>query len=241
MKLIKFPSKGNLPASQGAFWTNRDTLPILIATVEPSDEAGTFFPANTAFVSGPGEEERREKERNGNVLVVTNRHVDEWLEKMDERIRATFDGVSDLKRGLDRGDALALEMGYEKLRAAGRRDLVPTDGLAQVFLTQNKKAAKKVIATYDYSRLLSRLLRGARLVMWYSYVESRWTPALYCPDRETAVFAMRLLGRIRVCAYAGCRDIFVPQSTDQDCCKTEHATAYRKARSRHNQKNSPKE
>jgi len=84
---------------------------------------------------------------------------------------------------------------------------------------------------WNYSDLLTQMLRQSRFVMWYSEEKyGRFLPALYCLDRRTAVFAMRLAEPIRVCQK--CETPFIPIAGNVDYCCIEHREAYRVARFR---------
>jgi hypothetical protein len=52
---------------------------------------------------------------------------------------------------------------------------------------------------WTYSRLMTEIFQSVRLVIWFSQGESRFIPALFYENKKTAVYAMSLAGRFRVC------------------------------------------
>lgn len=203
------------------------TLPILVKTnnLKEADDRGTFFPANW--------------EGSMYIHVVTEADVKKWLRtELSPKDADLFIGASHLKAGYDEADEYTLMRGYEKLRPLVK-DLAPPDEFTIDLPTKNGSkitissgGGQKWRATHwNYSGLLTEMLRQSRFVMWYSEEKyGRFLPALYCLDRRTAVFAMRLAGPIRVCPK--CETPFIPIAGNVDYCCIEHREAYRVARFR---------
>jgi len=80
---------------------------------------------------------------------------------------------------------------------------------------------------------------GVQLILWRS--GKRLTPAVYCPDLETAAYATALFGgRWKVCPYYACLKWFVPKKVKQDYCCPAHREAHRVARWRKRHKEGSK-
>jgi hypothetical protein len=80
---------------------------------------------------------------------------------------------------------------------------------------------------------------GVQLILWRSC--KRLTPAVYCPDLETAAYATALFGsRWKVCPYSRCLKWFVPKKVGQDYCCPAHREAHRVARWRKRHKEGSK-
>jgi hypothetical protein len=76
---------------------------------------------------------------------------------------------------------------------------------------------------------------GVQLILWRS--GKRLTPAVYCPDLETAAYAAALFSsRWKVCPYSSCLKWFVPNKAKQDYCCPAHREAHRVARWRERHK-----
>ena len=87
------------------------------------------------------------------------------------------------------------------------------------------------------SYVLSNEIRDARLVLWWA--DSKFRPALWCPDMRIAFYARVLLGVIGgkgfgVCPHCGVG--FVQDRPDQAYCSISHREAHRVARWREKQK-----
>lgn len=79
-----------------------------------------------------------------------------------------------------------------------------------------------------------RKTKGARIVMWWPEHTRRFFPAIYCADRETALYVSLLFRRVRLCP--GCGVPFEPGShTDQRFHSINCATNYRMRRYRRKQ------
>jgi len=203
------------------------TLPILVKAddLKEADDRGTFFPATW--------------EGSYWVHVVTTQDVQDWVRsELSPKDQDLLIGASHIKFGYDEGDEYTLMRGYEKLRPLVK-DLAPPDEFELDLHTKDGRkitlssgGGQKWRATHwNYSGLLTEMLRKSRFVMWYSEEKyGRFLPALYCLDRRTAVFAMRLAGPIRVCPK--CDTPFVPIAGNVDYCCIKHREAYRVDRSR---------
>lgn len=201
------------------------TLPVLILanSVKEADGWGTFL-------------EGAELDKSGFVRVVKDEDVKMWLRTdFTQRDRALFIGASRLKRAYDSGDDYAVSQAQGILQPYVQ-DLAPIDDIALDLKTREGKRmsiriGRKWNATrWNFSGLLRNVLDSARLVMWFSEKDSRFLPALFCPDRKTAAFAFQFIGRIRVCPK--CDAPFIPSAGNVDYCCPAHREAYRVARSR---------
>ena len=200
------------------------TLPILVeADTKEADDWGTFFPENW--------------EGSMFVRVVTDQDVKTWLRTFSAKEFDIFVGLSNIKMGFDEQDEYTLMRGYEKLRPVVK-DLVPPEeweiDLPKSKISIRSGGRQQWAAThYNYSRLLTQMLKNTRFVMWCSLEKyHRFLPALYCRDRKTAVFAMRLAGPLRVCPK--CETPFVPAAGNVVFCCIKHREAYRVDRFRWN-------
>lgn len=206
------------------------TLPILVeaTTAKEADDWGTFFPDNW--------------EGSMFVRVVTEQDVKKWLRtELSPKEAQMFLGLSLIKMGIDERDEYTLMRGYEKLGTAAKLvspeewtvDLPTRDGSK---ISLKSGGGQRWRATdYNYSRLLTQKLKNTRLVMWSSREKyQRFLPALFCRDKQTAVFAMRLAGTLRVCPK--CETPFVPTAGNVAYCSPEHRNAHRVARFRWNAK-----
>jgi hypothetical protein len=80
---------------------------------------------------------------------------------------------------------------------------------------------------------------GVQLIQWRS--GKRLTPAVYCPDLETAAYAAALFGsRWKVCPHLSCGKWFIPTRAKQDFCCPAHREAHRVARWRARKKTKSK-
>lgn len=197
------------------------TFPILVeADTKEADDWGTFFPENwkgSRF-----------------VRVVTGEDAKKWLRtELSPKEADVFLGLSYLKTGFDEQDEYTLMRGYEKLRPLVK-DLVPPEEWEIDLPTKDgtkmsigSGGTQKWSAThYNYSRLLTQMLKNTRFVMWCSLEKyHRFLPALYCRDRKTAVFAMRLAGPLRVCPK--CETPFIPAAGNVVFCCIKHREAHR--------------
>lgn len=82
-------------------------------------------------------------------------------------------------------------------------------------------------------RLLNHAVREARLMLWQRGGEKNLLPAIYCPDKATALYVRALVriggGRaLLVCPHCG--DPFLQKRSDQDYCSIRCREAHRVAR-----------
>jgi hypothetical protein len=85
--------------------------------------------------------------------------------------------------------------------------------------------------------LVSHALRDARMVLWWSGAE--FTPAIWCDNLETAVYALALpmfAGGDLLGLCLRCKQIFVRKRSDQEYCSHRHREADRVARWREKQR-----
>lgn len=173
------------------------------------------------------------------VRVVTEQDVKKWLRSdLSPKEADVFLGLSYIKSGFDGHDEYTLMRGYEKLRPLVK-GLVPPEEWEIELPTKNGSkisirsgGGQKWNAThYNYSRLLTQMLKNTRFVMWCSLEKyHRFLPALFCRDRKTAVFAMRLAGPLRVCP--NCDTPFVPAAGNINYHTLKCREAYRVRRFR---------
>ncbi len=170
------------------------------------------------------------------VRVVGVEQVKEWRKTLRARDQDMLLGVNYLKNWLDSGgrDEYALDRAYFRLRPhipdlePPPERIIHTKNATFIFPEQQGLAA-----VHNYSRILTELVKRSRVVMWYSReLYRRAIPALYCPDKRTAVFASRLIGPVRLCAYEGCGAAFIPDAKNKTCCTPAHAANYRQAKCR---------
>lgn len=85
--------------------------------------------------------------------------------------------------------------------------------------------------------LVSHAMRDARIVLWWSGAE--FTPAIWCENLETAVYALALpmfAGGDLLGLCLRCKQIFVRKRLDQEYCSPRHREADRVARWREKQR-----
>ena len=176
------------------------------------------------------------------VRVVTEEDAKAWYRTFSPREADVFVGLSHIKTGVDEEDEYTLMRGYEKLRPLVK-DLVPPEEWEIDLPTKDGRkisigsggGQKWRASHYNYSRLLTRMLKNTRFVMWCSLEKyHRFLPALFCRDRKTAVFAMRLAGPLRVCPK--CEIPFTPAADNVVFCCIKHREAYRVDRFRWNKR-----
>jgi hypothetical protein len=145
--------------------------------------------------------------------------------------------VSKLKWAYDEGDEFTLRQAFEKLQPYVKG--IPSPEVIWVDLPSTKKGVKIALGTGGqdlsiapggYSSLMTQILKCTQFVIWYSEKDERLLPALYCPDKKTAVFAMRFTGRILVCPK--CDTPFIPIAGNIDYCCIKHRESHRVERFR---------
>ena len=207
------------------------TIPILIdADTKEATDRKTFWPIS---------ETEAETKESLFVREFTKQDADEWIRSCSPKDFAIFLGLSHIKLGFDTEDEYTLMLGYEKLRPFVKGLILPEDRkieLAKSRISIGGGTGYKWWATiFNYSGLLTKMLEKTRLVMWYSLeTYNKFLPAIHCPDKKTAVFAMRLVGPLRVCPK--CDAPFVPAASNVVFCCIQHREAYRVDRFRWNEK-----
>jgi hypothetical protein len=78
--------------------------------------------------------------------------------------------------------------------------------------------------------LFNQEIRSARLVMWWSPRKLSLVPAVFCPDRETALFVDLLFSGVTACL--GCGKLFTPHRPNQLYHDFLCANRHRKRRER---------
>jgi hypothetical protein len=86
------------------------------------------------------------------------------------------------------------------------------------------------VARQLFSELMSMELIEARLVVWWTVRGRMLSPAIYCPNQDTALFVRFAMQDYRLCPKCGTS--FVPTSQRQVYCKPSHGIAHRTQRSR---------
>lgn len=79
--------------------------------------------------------------------------------------------------------------------------------------------------------IFNQEIQSARLVIWWSPRKSSLIPAIYCPDRETALFVDLLFSGVTACL--GCGKLFTPHRPNQLYHDFLCANRHRKRRERH--------
>ena len=139
------------------------TLPILVRTnnLKEADDRGTFFPPDW--------------EGSYYIHRVTAEDVKKWLRtELSAKDADLFIGASLLKAGYDWADEYTLMRGYEKLRPLVK-DLAPPNEFeidlptkSGSKITISSGGGQKWRATHwNYSGILTEMLRKSRFVMWY--------------------------------------------------------------------------
>jgi hypothetical protein len=61
--------------------------------------------------------------------------------------------------------------------------------------------------------IFNREIKASSFVMWWPHKSKIFGPAIYCPDRETALLVSLLVSGIRACI--GCGKMFIPKRPDK--------------------------
>ena len=200
------------------------TLPVLVDAENPHMAAGevTCFPGptRTRYVKVRAITAAEIKKRLG-LEIFSSRRDSSTNEKF------LYLGAGRLRPAYDKRDERGLQDALEMVRP-----WIPTFGT----ITRNTGGGdRREGARWDYSKLMSNAVQSARLVAWCPYKAERLlSPAVYCPNLETAAFVMMFMGDIRVCPK--CHAPFIPKSGNVDYCKPAHGVAHRTARSRSRRK-----
>ena len=170
------------------------------------------------------------------------------LRSMSDPERQLFTAIVGLSRGLEKKDRLAVKHARKMLieAVARKNNIVPDADLLKAVSAMRglnrdeiELAALELstltVGEEDEPRLLSSRVTAAlasvRLVLWWS--GSRFHPALYCPDGQSALYTyllMRTSARqgCGVCPYCGI--FFLKSRPDQSYCSVAHREAHRVAR-----------
>lgn len=188
-------------------------LPVLIKSSDRAslDGSGTLFtPQNTEYCG---------------LHVVSKTeaflHLDKWKRSHPELWRL-ISGVALMQRAQKERDWALFQEALDRVWQK-----VPHIFSAEIPHIRSSKAWKQAI--YAYSGLMSNLLQTSRFVIWYSTIDNRIRPGLFCPDWEVAAYAMVGMEHLRICKKPGCGEPFIPGPKTQECCTQAHANALRVA------------
>lgn len=163
------------------------------------------------------------------VRVVTDRDIKTRLRTIFRpEDLPLFIGAIELKQAYESRDEFALHRASEKVRPWMKHFVSLEDRMC--IATLQRYVAKWGATQWNYSGLITDMLRNARLVIWFSDKDSRFLPAVYCADWKTAAFVMTFMGRIRVCPK--CSILFVPSANNVNYCTPAHREAHRVERFR---------
>jgi hypothetical protein len=199
------------------------TLPVLVDADSPenADGEGTCFPSpgRTKFMSVRTIQAYEILRRARKIFPGKKL----WL----------FIGVKGLERAYRRKNERAYQGENERALLEAIEQVRPWTPFLQIQAGTVKEdwTGDKIWegARWLYSSVMSNALQTARLVMWWAYKGERIVaPAVYCPDWETAAFA--LMGSIRVCPK--CEKMFIPSAGNVVYCTPAHGVAHRTALSR---------
>jgi hypothetical protein len=205
------------------------TVPILVSTdsAKKADGWATFL-----------SNEKLEKV-GGFIRVVRREDAREWQRKLTKEEHSILAGTNLLRKAFgdedeDRDD-YTLDVAYKKLRPY-ITDLAPIDeiNIQLPGLTLRSVEQKWNASRWNLSNVVSRKLRAARFVLWFSEGSARPQTAIYCPDQTTAVFAMEFVGAITVCPLCG----DVCDGKSRYCSKDVCGQTFRTRRSRWHKKQS---
>jgi hypothetical protein len=198
------------------------TLPVLVEVdhLKDADGRGNFLPGARAEESA--------------VRIVRPSDIQKQLATIfTPKDALLYLAAIQLKQAFEAGDEFVLQQASEKMRPL-MPDFVDLQdwesGTADGRIVFKISGMSRDSARLNYSRLLTDMFQGARLVMWFSEKEGRFLPALFCPDWKTAAFVVMLMGRIRVCPK--CSAVFIPSADNVTYCTPAHREAHRVARSR---------
>lgn len=167
------------------------------------------------------------------VRAATNVDARKWIktEFKSAADHAFLVGLSHVKWGWDEKDEFTLEKGFSKLaphvesnQPRKPKTMNLSGGLSLTWSGWDVGTVPSM-----FSQIVSEHLQHARFVMWFSEKTERFLPGLFCPDRKTAVLAMRFMGRILVCPK--CDAPFVP-TANMGYCSAKHREAHRVERFR---------
>ena len=192
------------------------TLPVLIpCELEEKDGTAAFLPGLAGVLPV-------------RILGDSDLHADApfWKSIPDQN---EFLAVVRLVGAVNANDQLAAADAAAQL-AGGTNDMVRK--LAREFARSVPSFPREQL-----ERVISKQVKSARLVVWTA--NGRTTPAIFCPDNQTALFVTALLTRISgrglaICPHCG--KPFLRTRSDQEYCTIRHREAHRVARWRKAQK-----
>jgi hypothetical protein len=180
----------------------------------------------------------RDEEGSIPIHIVRDRDIRDRLRKIiDPSEIDLFLGIIELKQAHDAKDEQALERAYHRVypwlqNVCRTRNANEAAAERKLHAAAFARAPEQI--QWDFSQLVTSALGDARLVMWFSWKEQRFLPAVYCPTWRTAAFVKTFLGRVRSCPQCG--KLFVPANNNVFYCKAAHRDAYRVARWRSRKK-----
>jgi hypothetical protein len=190
------------------------TLPVLVTAMSAREASG-----RSPLAMGDS----------GLVRVVTDADAGRWrrTEFVSSEDHALLIGLTQLRWALDEQDEFTAERAYAKLdpHIQSNTPRKPRGERLGRGISLEWPGWGLEDARGAYTWLVTEILQGARFVMWHSEVEHRILPGLYCRDRRTAVFAMGIMKRLRVCPK--CDAPFIPDATNVDYCSVKHREAHR--------------
>jgi hypothetical protein len=197
-------------------------LPILVPDETGADGYATFFPVGSStYWPKP-------------IRVVTRELVRKNLKKIIKQSEiALFLGIIRLRDAYDAKDEIQLQAAHEQVwpwLESVSHGSVPgwtEDEAKKAYSEQIVKEWDQI--RFNYSQLVTKVFRDARLVLWYSEKSENFTPAVFCPDWKTSAFVSAFLGKILVCP--NCGNPFLPKSKEI-YCTTKCQNTYRQRRFR---------
>jgi hypothetical protein len=97
-----------------------------------------------------------------------------------------------------------------------------------------KQGPRDRIAPTILPEEFSRVLKSARLVLWWDWRKKKLRPAVSCPTLKCAQYVAAVLGDLRACP--SCDKPFRPDRPDQEYCSIQCRERFRKQRQRANSK-----
>ena len=195
------------------------TLPVLVAAKNAREASGRA---------------PLDLDDSGLLRVVTDADTVRWMktEFVSAKDNALLMGLTQLRWALDEQDEFTAKRAYEKLAPHVQSNIPREPKTVPVGLSISIEWPGWGLgdAPGAYTWLVTEIIQGARFVMWHSEVENRILPGLYCPDRKSAVFAMGIMKRLRVCPK--CDAPFIPGAGNVDYCSPKHRDAHRVDRHR---------
>jgi hypothetical protein len=171
---------------------------------------------------------------------------------MDKRTQQCLTAMTQLRDAQETGDLYTIRDALCKLFAPAAPALIPDTNLRDWMKTLPDISAKIADAwmpgqertrvprffgdvhietrgaQFELPREFSRVIKSARLVLWFNWKRKQFQPAIFCKDRKTAMFVRAVLRDMRACP---CDDkIFTPERPDQEYCSIACRERYRQRR-----------